>query len=404
MEIYVVREGDNVDQIALRYGVNVNTLIYNNQLEYPYRLAVGQALLIGEPGGGNEGPGRAERSIKPGMQNEQVWIRRPIVTGGYAYPFIEQSVLEQTLPYLTSLSVFSYGFTSEGILIAPETDDTRVVMEANLLGVIPILTLTPLGTDGHFNNQLVSDLVRSPISKQTLTEQLVQVLWEKGYGGVNIDFEYVKADDKTAFADFVRDLRTTLNLSGYTVSVALAPKTSSNQPGLLYEGNDYRLLGEAADEVFLMTYEWGYTYGPPMAVAPVNMVRRVVEYAVTEIPRAKISLGIPNYGYDWPLPYVQGTTRARSLGVIEAVRLAVDFGVPIQYDATAQSPFFRYWQYGVEHEVWFEDVRSMKAKFGLIQEFGLRGAGYWQLMRLFRANWLLLEDMFGIGRSGAFFD
>lgn len=133
-----------------------------------------------------------------------------------------------------------------------------------------------------------------------------------------------------------------------------------------------------------------------MAVAPLNMVQRVVEYAVTEIPPQKIKLGIPNYGYDWPLPYERGVTRARTIGNIEAVQIAIEHGVNIQFDEVAQSPFFRYTEEGIEHEVWFEDVRSIRAKFGLIQEFGLVGAGYWQLMQLFRANWLLMADTFWI--------
>lgn len=133
-----------------------------------------------------------------------------------------------------------------------------------------------------------------------------------------------------------------------------------------------------------------------MAVAPLNMVRRVVEYAVTEIPPEKIKLGIPNYGYDWPLPYERGVTRARTIGNVEAVQIAIEHGVNIQFDEVAQSPFFRYTEEGIQHEVWFEDVRSIRAKFGLIQEFGLVGAGYWQLMQLFRANWLLMADTFWI--------
>lgn len=131
-----------------------------------------------------------------------------------------------------------------------------------------------------------------------------------------------------------------------------------------------------------------------MAVAPINMVRRVVDYAVTEIPTEKISLGIPNYGYDWPLPYVQGTTKAESISSTEAVRRAIDFGVEIRFDETAMSPWFRYWQYGIQHEVWFEDVRSIKAKYDLIREYGLTGAGFWQLMSLYRPAWLLMREMF----------
>ena len=87
---------------------------------------------------------------------------------------------------------------------------------------------------------------------------------------------------------------------------ALAPKTSAGQKGTLYEGHDYTAIGAACDAALLMTYEWGYTYGPPMAVAPIRNVRQVVEYALTEIPPEKIWLGVPTYGYDWTLPYEKG--------------------------------------------------------------------------------------------------
>ena len=134
-----------------------------------------------------------------------------------------------------------------------------------------------------------------------------------------------------------------------------------------------------------------------MAVAPIPQVRRVVEYALTEIPAYKIDLGIPNYGYDWPLPYERGVTAATTLGNIQAVRLAIQYGVPILFDEQAQSPHFHYQdEQGVEHEVWFEDVRSMQAKFHLISEYDLRGCGYWQIMQWFRANWLLLREQFDI--------
>ena len=81
-----------------------------------------------------------------------------------------------------------------------------------------------------------------------------------------------------------------MNEYGIWVSVALAPKTSSDQKGLLYEGKDYGGLGAAANSVLLMTYEWGYTYSSPMAVAPINKVRQVIEYALSQIPVAKIDI------------------------------------------------------------------------------------------------------------------
>ena len=162
----------------------------------------------------------------------------------------------------------------------------------------------------------------------------------------------------------------------------------------MYEGKDYSALGAAADYVLLMTYEWGYKYGPNMAVAPLNMVRRVIDYAVTEIPPEKIRLGIPNYGYDWPLPFERGKTTAVTIGNVEAVQIAIQNDAEIHFDNTAQSPYFNYTRDGIYHEVWFEDMRSMQAKFDLIKEYGLGGAGYWQIMRWWRANWLLLMENF----------
>lgn len=235
--------------------------------------------------------------------------------------------------------------------------------------------------------------------QQRLIAQLLTVIQQKGYRGVDIDFEYILPEDRVPYAQFVANVREAVNALGYPVSVALAPKTSDEQKGVLYEGVDYGLLGEAADSVFLMTYEWGYTYGPPMAVAPLNEVRRVVEYALTRIPAEKISLGIPNYGYDWALPFEQGVSKATTIGNVQAAQIAAQNQAVIQFDDTAQSPYFHYIKDGVEHEVWFEDVRSLQAKFNLVEEYSLHGAGYWQIMRLFRANWLLLADTFWIRQN-----
>lgn len=379
MEIYIVQPGDTVSSIARSQNVPMDTILYNNQIPYPYRLAVGQALLLSKGASASE--------------------RRTVSVNGYAYPYITPYVLEQTLPFLSELSVFSYGFTTQGDLVPPPVDDSRMIAAAWDFGASPILTLTPFGPDGKFNDYLISQIVNDMDAQNNLIDQLMATVLEKGFQGVDIDFEFIAAEDKVPFATFVSNVRQAINTLGYPVSVALAPKISDTQTGSVYSGMDFRLLGEAADFCLLMTYEWGYTYGPPMAVAPLNKVREVVEYAVTRISPEKLSLGIPNYGYDWTLPFVRGVSRARTIGNVEAVQIAIANNAPIQFDATAMSPFFRYTQEGVQHEVWFEDVRSLQAKFSLVSEFGLRGMGYWQIMQLFRANWLLLADTFWIQKQ-----
>ena len=375
VEIYVVQQGDTVDSIATAFGVNVWTIIEDNQIVFPYALAIGQALFI------DLGTRLPTGSLR---------------VSGYAYPFISEWVLEQTLPYLSELPIFSYGFTTTGELVPPKLPEDWMINMAKEYGTLPILTLTPFDETGNFSNFLISQVVNNQAAIDTLIGNLITVMYQMGYVGVDIDFEYILAEDRDAFTEFVRQVAEQMRANGFHTSIALAPKTSADQKGVLYEGKDYRALGEIVDHALIMTYEWGYTYGPPMAVAPLNQVRRVVEYAVTEIAPEKLDLGIPNYGYDWPLPYERGVTAATPIGNVQAVQIAIEQGVPIQFDELAQSPFFTYESAGIQHEVWFEDVRSIQQKFELIKEFGLGGCGYWQIMRWWRANWRLLYKNFYI--------
>lgn len=370
--IYVVKNGDTLEKISNETQIPVQKIIADNQLKYSDRLVPGQALLLlgeGESGGLGDG----------------------MIIGGYAYPFVDPSVLEEAFTALNEMLMFSYGFTFEGNLIKPLQGDEWMIERSKSAGAQPWMVLTPLSLEGAFNNQLIKVLMENEELQDKLIRQMLVVVQEKGYEGVDIDFEYILPENREQYAKFAGKVRETMNEYGYKVTVAVAPKVSDRQRGILVEGVDYALLGKSADAVFLMTYEWGYTYGPPMAVAPLDKVREVVEYAVAQIQPGQLILGIPNYGYDWTLPYERGISRARSIGNVEAVEIAAENGASIEYAQISQSPWFTYRKNGMEHVVWFEDVRSIEAKWELIRKFGLSGARYWNLMRPFRANWLLVR-------------
>lgn len=421
MPIHVVKSGETIYSIAQLYDVSADRIVYDNELAAQQNLVPGQALLILMPSRvhivreGQTVEQIAEEysiTVKNLYQNNPFLLNQtyllegqslvisyegePLMQGrisGYAYPFIEPYILREVLLYIDEILIFSYGFTAEGELIPPQIDETWGIQEAWNQQVEPILVLTPFAETGTFNSGLIQILSENETVQDNLIENLLETVREKGYVGVDVDFEYIRPEDRVGYADFVNRLRETMNENGYRVSVALAPKTSSYQKGLLYEAMDYHLLGQRANTVFLMTYEWGYTYGPPLPVAPLPNVRQVLEYALTEIPKEKIVLGIPNYGYSWPLPYERGVTKARLIGNVEANVIAAERGVEIQYDERYQSPFFYYEIGGRRYEVWFEDVRSIYAKLQLAAEKDIRGVGYWNLMRPFRANWLLVNQM-----------
>ncbi len=422
MLIHVVRPGETLYGIAGQYGADPALLETANGVPPSGALAVGQTLVIQsvetfhvvQPGQTLSGVAReyglslrqlyrnnygleGSPEVRPGQRlviryrDERLGTAS---TNGYAYPFIQLRQLGATLPYMSYMTPFTYGIDENGGLLP--LDDGALLAEARRLGAAPLMHLSTLTEAGQFSSDRAARLLEDPVLQAALIDQVLATIGERGYRGLDVDFEYLPAALRERYGAFIAALRERLSPLGLPVLVALAPKTRADQPGLLYEAHDYALLGAAADYVLLMTYEWGYTYGPPMAVAPLPNVRQVLDYAVTVIPREKIYLGIPNYGYDWPLPFVQGETRARSLSNQEAVALAVANGAEIQFDETARSPWFRYTAGGVEHQVWFEDARSMSAKLRLIREYGLWGAGYWNLMRPYPQGWTVLNALYQV--------
>jgi len=135
--------------------------------------------------------------------------------------------------------------------------------------------------------------------------------------------------------------------------------------------------------------------GPPMAVAPINQVRAVINYATSVIQPNKILMGMSLYGYDWPLPWKTGD-RAAGISNNAAQNLAISEKAPIEFDGSSASPNFRYRVGTDEHIVWFDDALSAEMKFRLVYEYDLRGISYWVLGNSFPQNWYLVKDVFDI--------
>lgn len=380
--IHIVKAGETLTQIARSYSVSPLFLQEQNKLPNPNQLVVGQCILI------------------PDLSAPKV----PLLLNGYAYPFIKEDILAEALPVLSSVTIFGYGFRTDGTLLP--LDDEPLLSLLSTAKVEAMMLLSAITPYGGFSSELASYMMNNPTMQEVLLDNILFTMEQKGYIGLDIDFEYIPTTDKDAFIGFVEYAASRLHSYGYRVNVDLAPKVSSTQAGLLYEAHDYAALGSIADTVLLMTYEWGYTYGPPMAVAPLNQVKRVLDYAITEIPADKIYMGIPNYGYDWALPFERGITQAVTIGNEEAIELASYYNTEIQFDPLSVSPFFYYSSEAADtaltpHVVWFEDLRSMQAKLETALSYQFKGIGYWNLMRPFPQNWLLAKH-FSIVDNGTF--
>ena len=407
MQIHILQSGETLFSIANRYGVEESILRFNNDISNPLKLPVGQPVAIVFPTLTHTvRSGEALSSIADsyGVTIEHIYRRNLFLngkdeifpsqtlyieterevlgefsTGGYAYPFVGENLLRRALPLMGALMPFTYGFRLDGSLISP--DDGAMLTIADDYFTQPIMHLSTLDENDVFSVELAQSLFASDELKEKLLDSVIANMQVKGYTALDVDFEFLGKENAVRYAEFIRYCKERLMPYGYNVMTALAPKTSDGQAGALYEGHDYALLGEAADAVLLMTYEWGYTYGPPMAVSPIKPLSEVVDYALTRIPAEKILLGISNYGYDFILPYIQGVSRATSVSTKRAFDLAAENGAEIFFDEDSLAPYFDYTENGNVHRVWFEDVRSISARLRLMAEKGLRGALWWNLNR-----------------------
>ena len=369
---HTVRPGEALWQIAQRYGTTVQAIIQANQIQNPNLVYPGTVLVIPKS--------------KPTIE-----------TNSFTYHSGEtaRQLVGEVAADMTYIAPFAYVIQPDGSLVLYMENDTDAVKAGVAKGAVPMMSITNF-TSTKSGENIAHDVLSSEEHRSKLLENILSTMRTKGYRGLNIDFENVLPTDRELYNQFLQRAVDTLHKEGYFVSTSLAPKISGEQKGLLYEAHDYPAHGKIADFVVLMTYEWGYRLGPPQAVSPLNQIRRVLDYAISVIPRAKILMGFQLYARDWVIPHVQGQ-EAETYSPQEAVNRAIKYGAAIQYDSVAASPFFRYTdEQGRNHEVWFEDARSAQAKFDLVKEYNLRGVSYWVLGYPYPQNWALLEDNFTI--------
>ncbi|HEY8365232.1 MAG TPA: glycoside hydrolase family 18 protein [Haloplasmataceae bacterium] len=425
MQIHVVQQGETLNSIARAYNTTASAIINANEINEPFTLTVGEALVIPIVGRfyvvqkGDTLYQIAQRfglsyealarinNISPNQVlniNQRLYIpplpKPSIETNAYVEPLGEKvsenlvSSTKQAAPYLTYLAPFSFQILRDGSLKRPLLNDFPQIAQNN--NVVLMMVVTNL-EEGQFNGELGRIILTNEELQDVLLENIVEVAKELNFRDIHFDMEFLPVETKDNYIRFLEKAKARLKAENFLMSVALAPKTSGEQTGQWYEAHDYERIGAIADFVVLMTYEWGYSGGPPRAVSPIDEVRKVVDYAITTMPSNKIMLGQNLYGYNWTLPYVPGGEYAAAISPKTATQLAREKQVPIQFDETSQAPFIEYIdEENREHIIWFEDARSIQAKFDLIKEYGLRGISYWKLGLAFPQNWLLLEDNFNI--------
>jgi len=284
---------------------------------------------------------------------------------------------------ITTISPFWYNVAEDGTLILKENSEDQSVIN---LAKEKKVTLIPTITNS-FKGATVSPIFNDLELKKKNIQIIVDKVLEKGYDGIDIDYEGIYSEDKNAFTAYLRDLDEALNKHGKKLTVAIQAKSFPTLLKFGDRGQDWAAIAPYVDEFRIMTYDYGWKGSIPRPVAPYYWVEEVIEYAITKVPREKIYVGVPFYGYGWSEGFFSSYTYA-------TIKLILDkYGVDFQYDpAQKTNRLFYVSEFDTRnpklpHEVWFENHVSLEAKLELVKKYNLGGISIWRLGKEDKANW-----------------
>jgi spore germination protein len=294
-------------------------------------------------------------------------------------------------PAFNEVSPWIYGLSPHGQIVAQApgraTETTAAIHRLRDLSIPLIPTIANI-THGHWAYSPVATMLGDPAAMNHHITDIVTLVNREHYAGIDIDYENLKTTDRDSFTTFVTHLSQALHAHHKILSVALFAKTTNAGDNQRNAAQDYAAIGTAADETRLMAYDHHWASSPPGPVAPISWVRDVLTYAKTQIPPEKIVLGIPVAGYDW----VDG--HAAPVTWQQCIQRTTAFNTSVHYDQRNQAPWFRYTDpQGRQHEVWFENADSTKAKLHAVKVSGIRGIYLWMYGRADGQTWSQLPHI-----------
>jgi spore germination protein YaaH len=294
----------------------------------------------------------------------------------------------------SEISPFWYTVDADGRVVPFTTEAGAPYVDPSILsflrgnGILVIPTVANI-LNGVWNGALVSRVIASPTLAAANIANLVQLAVTEGYDGIDLDYENLGASDRPAFTDFVNRLADALHASGKLLTVNVYAKTS--EPGTWGgpQAQDWWAIGQAADQVRIMTYEYHWATSGPGPISPITWVNDVLAFARSTMSADKVMQGVPLYGYDW--------VGQSGVDIVweQATALAKQYGATIAWDAASASPWFEYRAKGARHTVWFENGSSVDAKLQANAASGAAGVTLWRLGGQDPAVWSALRTRFG---------
>lgn len=222
------------------------------------------------------------------------------------------------LSQLTSVMPFGYTMKSDGTLAdtahLSQEPWTSFIVAAKLAKVRVIPTV--MWGSGDTIHRILSNTS----SRIALEDEIVSIVKQNGFDGIDIDFEAKKHETINYFSTFLKGLYQRMgNKWVYCTIEARMPLEDRFSPGANIPAdatdyaNDFIAMNKYCDRVEIMAYDQGTInvrlnharLAPYAPVADPGWVENLVTLAAQTISRNKLIIGIATYGYEYtvtPLP------------------------------------------------------------------------------------------------------
>ncbi len=271
---------------------------------------------------------------------------------------------------ITTVAPFLYRVDKYGNISGQSK--SQLIQTASNKGIKVLAVITNISSSS-FSKETVSSLLRSKTARSRAISGILRLLREKGYSGVNIDFEGIPAADRPYLTAFFRELAPTLHANNYLVTAALPAKTSKEEWSIWSGAYDYQGIAPYLDWAVIMTYDQHYANGPAGPVASQAWVDSVLRYALRYFSPQKLIMGVAAYGYVW------NDRSGKALNYSAIQSLINQYKIVPKWHEDYKTPYFTYTKSGVKHEVWYENRHSTAAKLEIVNKYNLRGVAIWRL-------------------------
>ncbi|MHB1794680.1 MAG: glycosyl hydrolase family 18 protein [Acidobacteriaceae bacterium] len=268
------------------------------------------------------------------------------------------------------------------------------------VAVMPIIGGSAMGTAEY--HKFFNDAV----ARHAMDEALVRICKQNGYLGIQFDFENIDWRDGAALSQTVAETAAALHAAGFQLSIATVPNAPGHPGETAYSGwmfrdwrgaYDLKALVQSVDLICLMTYDQHTAYTPPGPVAGYPWVLENLKYALAVVPKNKLSLGIPVYGYHWFAGMPVGgknapNNSAEYIGTPAAMQLAHAYDAKLQWDSEDKTAWFYFYRAQDREYIFYTDARTFAARYELVKQDGLEGFCSWVLGEEDPAIWQLLPS------------